>query len=229
MLGAALAGFSWLCVLPIQLRGHTNNPYIGIVVFIVIPVICGRPDHDCAGILFAGRRIAHGLSARGHRRAHLRKFAVFFAVIAVSNIVIGTQGNYRAVQYIDVVFNRVRYPIESATESNRLVPSRGIWGQCHWNERFDAVKLRVLSHFQDGAANTQTQSVFTANICVPELKPAMPPAMRNVRRFLRWSIEVGARARPERFRPMLNHSVGLDSAALLNGVRRLPRTSDARV
>src|ERR1700675_282841 len=42
MLGVALvttAGFSWLFVLPTQLRGHTNNPYIGIVVFIFIPVI----------------------------------------------------------------------------------------------------------------------------------------------------------------------------------------------
>jgi hypothetical protein len=41
MLGVALvstAGFSWLFVLPIQVRGHTDNPYIGIVVFIVIPV-----------------------------------------------------------------------------------------------------------------------------------------------------------------------------------------------
>ena len=42
LLGVALvttAGFSWLFVLPIQLRGHTNNPYIGILVFIFIPVI----------------------------------------------------------------------------------------------------------------------------------------------------------------------------------------------
>lgn len=42
LLGVALvttAGFSWLFVLPVQLRGHTSNPYIGIVVFIFIPVI----------------------------------------------------------------------------------------------------------------------------------------------------------------------------------------------
>jgi hypothetical protein len=33
MLGVALAttaGFSWLFVLPVQFRGHTNNLYIGI-------------------------------------------------------------------------------------------------------------------------------------------------------------------------------------------------------
>ena len=42
MLGAALvttAGFSWLFALPTQLRGHTSNPYIGIVVFLVIPIV----------------------------------------------------------------------------------------------------------------------------------------------------------------------------------------------
>jgi hypothetical protein len=41
MLGVGLAttaGFSWLFA-PIQLRGQTNNPYIGIVAFSLIPVI----------------------------------------------------------------------------------------------------------------------------------------------------------------------------------------------
>ena len=63
-------------------------------------------------------------------------------------------------QLFDVVFKRVHYPIESAMESNRLVPSRGTCEQCHWPQKFDAVKLRVLFHFQDDAANTQTQTVL---------------------------------------------------------------------
>ena len=48
-------------------------------------------------------------------------------------------------QLMDVVFHRVHYPIESAMESNRLVPSRGTCEQCHWTQEFDAAKLRVLS------------------------------------------------------------------------------------
>ena len=63
-------------------------------------------------------------------------------------------------QLIDTVFHRARYPIESAMESNRLVPSRDTCEQCHWPAKFDAVKLRVISHFQDDAANTQTQTVL---------------------------------------------------------------------
>ena len=34
-----LAGFSWLFVLPANIRGNVNNPYIGLLVFIAIPVV----------------------------------------------------------------------------------------------------------------------------------------------------------------------------------------------
>jgi hypothetical protein len=40
--GAALvttAGISWLFVLPLQIRGHASNPYVGIVVFLILPVL----------------------------------------------------------------------------------------------------------------------------------------------------------------------------------------------
>jgi len=53
-----------------------------------------------------------------------------------------------------------RYPIESAMESNRLVPSAGTCQQCHWPQNFNSTKLRVIFHFQDDAANTQTQTVL---------------------------------------------------------------------
>src|SRR5580704_11493931 len=34
-----LAGFAWLFVLPANIRGHVGNPYIGLLVFIAIPVV----------------------------------------------------------------------------------------------------------------------------------------------------------------------------------------------
>jgi len=221
MLGVALvttAGFSWLFVLPIQLRGHASNPYIGIVVFIVIPVIFIFGLILIAlGVFLARRRIEsaeQALLVGADRRAFTRRLAIFFAVTSVVNIIIGTQGTYRAVEHMetpqfcgqschvmkpefaahqnspharvecvdchvapgaegwvkskiagtrqfrDVVFHRVRYPIESAMESNRLVPSRDTCEQCHWPQKFDSVKLRVTYHFQDDAANTQTKTVL---------------------------------------------------------------------
>ena len=221
MLGVALvttAGFSWLFVLPIQLRGHTNNPYIGIVVFIFIPVVFIFGLILIAVGVFLGRRriesMEKGLLVTADRRTLMRRFAIFFAVTTAINIVIGTQGTYRAVQHMetvqfcgqschvmkpeftahknspharvecvdchvspgavgwveskkagtrqlmDVTFHRVQYPIESAMETNRLVPSRDTCEQCHWPQKFDSVKLRVIFHFQDDALNTQTQTVL---------------------------------------------------------------------
>jgi nitrate/TMAO reductase-like tetraheme cytochrome c subunit len=221
MLGVATvttAGFSWLFALPIQLRGHTSSPYIGIVVFILIPIVFIAGLLLIAlGIFLARRRIARleeGVFAAPGRRTYIRKLAIFFAATTAINLVIGTQGTYRAVQhmetaqfcgqschvmapefvahqnssharvecvdchvapgaagwlkskmagsqqFIDVVLNRYHRPIESAIESNRLVPSSLTCEQCHWPQQFDAVKLRVLFHYKDDASNSKTQTVL---------------------------------------------------------------------
>lgn len=93
MLGVALvttAGFSWLFVLPVQLRGNTNNPYIGIVVFIFIPVIFIFGLILIAfGALLARRRIIlveKGLLEGIDRRTYIRRLAIFFAVASAANI-----------------------------------------------------------------------------------------------------------------------------------------------
>src|SRR6476646_6501856 len=75
MLGVALAttaGFSWLFALPIQLRGHTNNPYIGIVVFILIPIVLvaglaliAFRDFPCTAAYRAPRASADGGGTAG--------------------------------------------------------------------------------------------------------------------------------------------------------------------
>jgi len=218
LLGVALVttgGFSWLFTLPTQLRGHANNPYIGILVFILIPVIFVAGLVLIAlGVLLARKRIEQGLQVVPDRQTYLRTLAIFLAATTAINVVIGTQGTYRAVehmetvqfcgqschvmkpeftahqnsphanvlcvdchvgpgaagwveskkagtrQFIDTVFHRVHYPIKSAMETNRLVPSRLTCEQCHWPEKFDSTKLRILYHFKDDAANTQTQTVL---------------------------------------------------------------------
>src|SRR5262245_22033542 len=33
----ATAIISWLFVLPLQIRGHVDNPYVGIVIFLILP------------------------------------------------------------------------------------------------------------------------------------------------------------------------------------------------
>jgi nitrate/TMAO reductase-like tetraheme cytochrome c subunit len=105
LLGAALvttAGFSWLFVLPMQVRGHASNPYIGLVVFIAIPVIfCFGLALIPAGIWLGRRRVREGLAAVLDRRTSLRSLAVFLGVTTVANLIIGTQGTYRAVAHME--------------------------------------------------------------------------------------------------------------------------------
>lgn len=221
LLGAALAttaGFSWLFALPTQIQGRTSNPYIGILVFVAIPtVLIAGLVFMAIGMILSRRRLARmerRLVALPDRQTYIRKLAIFLVITTTANVVIGTQGTYRAVQHMEtaqfcgqschvmkpeftahqnsphanvlcvnchvgpgmtgwveskaagtrqllgVVFNSYRRPIASAMENGRLVPSRDTCEQCHWPRMFDGVKLRVIEHFQDDAANTETQTVL---------------------------------------------------------------------
>ncbi|HVO98419.1 MAG TPA: NapC/NirT family cytochrome c [Bryobacteraceae bacterium] len=219
LLGTALvttAGFSWLFALPMQLRGHASNPYVGILVFLVIPgILVFGLVLIALGIYLSRRHIEQGLLQVPERQVYLRKLAIFFAVTTALNVIIGAQVTYRAVahmetvqfcgqschlmqpeyithvnsphagvecvdchvtpgavgwakskmggmkQGLDIAFNRVHNPIESAIASGRLVPASDTCEQCHFKETFEAVKLRVIFHFQDDQKNTQTQTALT--------------------------------------------------------------------
>jgi hypothetical protein len=105
MLGTLLAttaGFSWLFVLPVQVQGHTNNPYIGIVIFVLIPIVFIAGLIAIAlGVFLARKRIQAGLAAVPDRHTYIRKLAIFFAATTAINILIGTQGTYRAVEHME--------------------------------------------------------------------------------------------------------------------------------
>jgi nitrate/TMAO reductase-like tetraheme cytochrome c subunit len=97
------AVLSFLFVLPIQVRGHVANPYIGIIVFLILPVIF------FAGLLlipigiYLGKRhlqkdlVPHEFD----RKATLRRLAWFFGVTTLLNVIIGTQLTYRAVEHME--------------------------------------------------------------------------------------------------------------------------------
>jgi hypothetical protein len=108
MLGAALvtlAGFSWLFVLPLNVRGgELSNPYIGLLVFIAIPIIFfAGLILIPAGIAIAKRKVVETLNEVEDRRTAWRRVGIFFAVMTVTNVVIASQLTYRAVQHMDTV------------------------------------------------------------------------------------------------------------------------------
>jgi nitrate/TMAO reductase-like tetraheme cytochrome c subunit len=107
MLGTTLvtlAGFSWLFLLPTNLRGRVENPYIGLLLFIVIPIIffVGLALIPI-GIFLAKRRIAATIETLPDRQSSFRRAGIFFAIMTVANVIIGSQFSYRAVEHMDTV------------------------------------------------------------------------------------------------------------------------------
>lgn len=106
LFGTALvvtAVISWLFVLPLQIRGHASNPYAGIIVFLVLPVVffAGLALVPI-GVYLSKRQIREGLpQAEFDRKSALRRMAWFFRAVTLLNILIGTQLTYRAVTYME--------------------------------------------------------------------------------------------------------------------------------
>jgi nitrate/TMAO reductase-like tetraheme cytochrome c subunit len=99
-----LAGCSWLFLLPAHLRGRVDNPYIGLLVFIAIPVVffAGLLLIP-VGIALAKRRVARNLATLPNPGEAWRRAGIFFGVMTLANIVIGSQVSYRAVEHLETV------------------------------------------------------------------------------------------------------------------------------
>ena len=107
MLGVTLvtlAGCSWLFLLPLHMRGHVGNPYIGLLVFIAIPVFffLGLALIPI-GIVLTRRRWATSLDTLPDRQQAWRRAGVFFVVMTMANVLIGSQITYRAVEHMETV------------------------------------------------------------------------------------------------------------------------------
>jgi hypothetical protein len=99
-----LAGFSWLFLLPVHLRGHVDNPYIGILVFLLIPILffAGLALIPI-GLAIAKRRGEDLFESAESRQGAWRRAALFFLIMTVANLVIGSQLSYRAVEHMETV------------------------------------------------------------------------------------------------------------------------------
>jgi nitrate/TMAO reductase-like tetraheme cytochrome c subunit len=106
LLGLALlatAVISYFFVLPLQVRGHVDNPYVGIVVFLILPIIffAGLALVP-VGIYLGKKQLREGLSEPAFdRKTALRRLAWFFGITTALNILIGTQITYRAVEHME--------------------------------------------------------------------------------------------------------------------------------
>ncbi len=94
---------SWLFVLPLQIRGHVDNPYVGVVIFLVLPAVffLGLALIPL-GVYLGKRRIVQGFDTTPFdRKAALQRLGWFFGVTTFLNVLIGTQFTYRAVKHME--------------------------------------------------------------------------------------------------------------------------------
>jgi len=97
-----LAGFSWLFALPADIRGNVSNPYIGLLTFIAIPIVFfAGLILIPIGIALGRRKAVAALNPPVDRKAAWRRAGLFFAIMTMANLVIGSQLTYRAVQHME--------------------------------------------------------------------------------------------------------------------------------
>jgi nitrate/TMAO reductase-like tetraheme cytochrome c subunit len=94
---------TWLFFLPAEVEGHAENPYKGVVIYFIIPMILlAGTILTAAGMVLARRRIRERLQTDiTDRRGALYRLVVFLAVTIGVNLLLGTQITYRAVAYMD--------------------------------------------------------------------------------------------------------------------------------
>ena len=100
----------WLFLLPITLRGETDNPYIGILAFLVLPApfFTGLVLIPVGMLIKRKRERREGLYPPEFprlewRNPELRRLAYFLLATTVANIAIASQLSYGAVNYMDTV------------------------------------------------------------------------------------------------------------------------------
>ncbi len=102
-----LAGVLWLFLLPSYLGGHASNAYVGIALFLILPVVFfAGLGLIPLGILLRRRRglpLADDLPPLSWNSPHLRRLAVFVVLATGANLVIGSNLTYRAVEHMDSV------------------------------------------------------------------------------------------------------------------------------
>jgi len=97
------AGISWLFVLPLEVRGHVDNPYVGIIVFLILPLLFfAGLTLIPVGAYLSKRAIRKGLAEEQFdRKTAIKRLAWFFALATFANVLLGTQITYRAVEHME--------------------------------------------------------------------------------------------------------------------------------
>lgn len=101
----------WLFLLPVMLGGGPSNPYLGILIFMLLPgAFVLSLILIPVGIVMKRRRLGRSPSnlltlphSVDFRRIEIRRLAAFILAATAINIIIGSQLSYAAVNYMESV------------------------------------------------------------------------------------------------------------------------------
>jgi hypothetical protein len=99
-----LAGLAWVFLLPANIGGQVSNPYIGLLIFLAVPMVffAGLVLIP-AGLALGRRNVSATLKSVADPKAAWRRAGIFFAVMTFVNLIIVSQVSYRAVAYMGTV------------------------------------------------------------------------------------------------------------------------------
>ena len=105
LLGVAFiltAVISALFLATVEGRGHTSNPYLGILLLFLPALLIIGLALIPLGVYLSKRQIGSELAQTTFdRKTALRRLAVFLGVTTLFNVILGTQFTYRAVEYME--------------------------------------------------------------------------------------------------------------------------------
>lgn len=173
MVGAGLvtiAGWTWLLALPAQIRGHATNPYIGILLFVALPIlfVLGLILIPI-GSWLSRRNLRTRMDETMSRKESLKRLAIFLGVMTFVNIIIVSQLTYRAVEHMEGTqfcgqSCHVMKPEFTAHQASSH--SRVLCVECH-------VAPGVSGWLEGKMAGTRQLMETTFNMFPRPIKPAM--------------------------------------------------------
>jgi nitrate/TMAO reductase-like tetraheme cytochrome c subunit len=94
---------TWLFFLPSGQPEHGENPYKGLVLYLILPaVFFAGLVLVAVGVVVGRRRIGERLKAGTVRLQTARQRLILFLAVTIgANLLIGSQASYRAIQYMD--------------------------------------------------------------------------------------------------------------------------------
>jgi len=210
----------WLFLLPVTLRGQATHPYVGILIFLLLPAaFFGGLVLIPLGIYLLRRSLSlrTAFPPLNWQNPDFRRVVLFVGATTFINIVISSQLTYAAVNYMDTVafcgqtchtvmqpeftahqnspharvacvdchigpgaswFVRSKlsgtsqvfhtllddYPRPIPSPVENLRPARETCEVCHWPQKFDADRLRVIKQYAEDAQNSLTYTILMVKI-----------------------------------------------------------------